>query len=156
MTHFIASPIAAAVVEAARQRFASGDITVERRIVPPEGGYPCRRCLRDSKAGEAMLLFLHRPFDADGPYAESGAVFAHETPCAASDLGIDEVPEVTRVRAQQVVRAYTHGHAIHDAALTPTADVADTLRRFFDDAAVAYAHVRNVAYGCFAYRVDRA
>ena len=156
MTHFIARPILAAVVELARRRFAAGDVTVERRIVDAPLSYPCRRCLRDGAPGEAMLLFLHAPFDVAGPYAETGAVFAHEAPCATPDLGIDEVPEVTRVRPQAVVRAYSHGHAIHDAALSPTAEVAARVRQFFEDANVDYVHVRNVAYGCFAYRVDRA
>ncbi|MDZ4776327.1 MAG: hypothetical protein SGJ23_06030 [Alphaproteobacteria bacterium] len=44
---FIARPIAAETVAAARRRFAEGDASVLRRIVDASLGYPCRCCLRD-------------------------------------------------------------------------------------------------------------
>ncbi len=156
MTHFIARPIAAAVAEAARERFAAGDPTVIRRVVDAPLAYPCRHCLRDGEVGEAMLLFSHSPFETTGPYAERGPVFVHERACDAPDLAVDELPEVTRVRKQVVARAYDHSGAIHDAALVDAPDAAAALRTFFEDARVAFVHVRSVTYGCFTYAVERA
>ncbi len=156
MSHFIARPIAAATVADAHARFAAGDPAVVRRVVDAPLGYPCRRCLRDGEVGEAMLLFSHSPFQTTGPYAERGPVFVHARACVAPDLAVDELPEVTRVRQQVVARAYTHDGAIHDAALVDAPDAAVALRTFFEDARVAFVHVRSVTYGCFTYAVERA
>jgi hypothetical protein len=103
-----------------------------------------------------MLLFRHRPFAADGPYAESGPILAHEQACEAPDLDVGEIPEVTRVRAQCVVRAYDARDWIADGVLCDSANAAETIMALFAREEIAYAHVRNVGYGCFAYRVDRA
>ncbi len=151
---FKITPISAAVVADARARFAAGDPTVQRRIVSHPQSAPCRRCLRDGAVGEAMLLFAHSPFTAASPYAETGPVFAHEQ-CAGAELAPGELPEVTRARTHATVRAYDHAGAICDAVLTPAADLAVVLQRFFADDAVACAHVRSASYGCFTYRVDR-
>lgn len=153
---FQVHPISAAVVADARVRLRAGDPTVARVIADASPGFPCRRCLCEAAVGEPMLLFRHRPFVEDGPYAESGAILAHEQDCAPPALALDEIPEVTRVRAQCVVRAYDARHWIADGVLCDTADAAETLRALFSRDNVAYAHVRNVGYGCFAYRVERA
>lgn len=152
---FQVRPIAADVVTAARARLAAGDPTVVRRVITEPNTAPCRRCLCDGAPGEAMLLFAHSPFDSPGPYAETGPIFAHEHPCAPPDLGSDALPEVTLARPRAMVRVYDHAHAIHGAALTSAEDMAATLKRFFGDDNVAYAHVRSASYGCFTYRVDR-
>lgn len=152
---FLVRPIAAATAAAARQRHAEGDASVLRRIVDAPLGYPCRRCLRDGEVGEAMLLFGHSPFSTGGPYAETGPVFVHERDCEGAALSQGELPEVTRVRKQVVIRAYDHAGAIHDAALVDTPDVTAVLERFFQHADIAVAHVRSVTYGCFTYAVER-
>jgi Protein of unknown function (DUF1203) len=152
---FQVRPIAAAVVVDARARLAVGDPTVVHRVIAEPNSAPCRRCLRDGAPGDAMLLFAHSPFDTAGPYAETGPIFAHER-CEGAALDAGELPEVTRTRAQAVVRVYDRRDAIHDAALTPSAEIAATLAHFFADDNVAYAHVRSATYGCFTYRVDRA
>jgi hypothetical protein len=103
-----------------------------------------------------MLLFAHSPFSTCGPYAETGPVFVHEHDCEAPDLAIDELPEVTRVRSQVVVRAYDRDGAIHDAALADTQNAQAVIASFFADDDVAFAHVRSVTYGCFTYAVERA
>ena len=125
-------------------------------IADSSPGYPCRRCLRDGDVGEAMLLFAHSPFTTGGPYAETGPIFVHEQDCAPPDIAVDELPEVTRVRSQVIVRVYDRAGAIHDAALAETHDVSTVIASFFADADVAFAHVRSVTYGCFTYAVERA
>lgn len=156
MTHFQIAPIAAAVVEDARQRLAAGDPTVARKIVQTPLSSPCRRCLRDGAPGEAMLLFGYTPFANVGPYVESGPVFAHETPCEPAPYAQDALPDMTAARGHVLVRAYDHTHSIHGAKLTPGVDAAAALKEVFADDTVAYAHVRSATYQCFAYRVDRA
>jgi hypothetical protein len=156
MANFIAKPIPQSVVADARGRLAGGDPRVTRRVADAKPGFPCRRCLRDAEIDEAMLLFTYTPFATEGPYAESGPILAHEADCTAPDLAINAVPDVTTARAQCVVRAYDERGWIVDGRLTDTAEAAAVIRELFDDATVAYAHLRNVGYGCFAYRVDRA
>lgn len=156
LTTFIVRSISHVTAAAARLRHIDGDPAVLRRIVDAPLGYPCRSCLRDGEVGEAMLLFSHSPFDGGTPYAETGPIFVHERQCTPAALGVGELPEVTRVRKQVVVRAYDHAGAIHDAALSDTADLAGVIAQFFADADVALAHVRSVTYGCFTYAVERA
>ena len=156
VTHFQIRPIAAAVVEDARQRLGAGDPAVARVIVETPLSSPCRRCLRDGAPGEAMLLFGFSPFTHVGPYVDSGPVFAHEAPCMPQAFAPDTVPDMTAARAQVLVRVYDHRHWIHDAKLVSGADAAAALKDFFADETVAYAHVRSATYQCFAYSVDRA
>lgn len=153
---FIARPIASETARAARRRHAEGDPSIVRRIVDAPLGFPCRHCLRDGEVGEAMLLFAHSPFQTAGPYAETGPVFVHERECVPAAPARGEIPEVTQVRKQVIVRCYDRAGAIHDAALVDTPDAAAAITRFFEDADVAFAHVRSVTYGCFTYAVDRA
>lgn len=153
---FIARPIATEIARNVRRRHAEGDAAILRRIVDAPLGYPCRSCLRDGEVGEVMLLFAHSPFETGGPYAETGPVFVHERDCTPASPQRGELPEVTQVRKQVIVRAYDRAGAIHNAALVDTPDVAAALTRFFEDADVAFAHVRSVTYGCFTYAVERA
>lgn len=133
----------------------AGDPSVVRRVADSHPGFPCRRCLRDAAVGESMLLFAHTPFDSVGPYAETGPVLAHEHPCDPPELAPGELPEVTRMRAQCVVRAYDERNWIHDGRLVDTAGAGAAIAAFFEDPAVRMVHVRNVGYGCFAYAVTR-
>ena len=155
MTTFIATPIPLHIVEDARARLAAGDVRVARVIADAKPSYPCRVCLKDADIGEPKLLFSYRPFDEEGPYAESGAVLAHERSCEPAHLAPGEVPEVTTVRTHCVVRTYDSRGWIHDGVLTETRDAAAVIIASFEDPDVAYAHVRNVGYGCFAYAVKR-
>ncbi len=155
-THFIVRPVTETLARSARARAAAGDPDVRRVVADSPSGYPCRSCLRDGDVGETMLLFAHSPFTTGGPYAETGPVFVHERACSPPDLAVDELPEVTRVRAQVVVRAYDHNGAIRDAALAGAGEASAVIASFFADADVAFAHVRSVTYGCFAYAVERA
>ena len=44
-------------------------------------GHPCRHCLRNIDAGEELFVFAYRPFPELQPYAETGPIFLHKTPC---------------------------------------------------------------------------
>lgn len=120
--------------------------------VTASGGEPLRCCLRDARAGEALLLFAYRPPLPDSPYQEVGPVFAHEQPCPGPDG--DGYPAAWRTRPQVVrgydARGWMHATAVHDGT-DPQAVIAGMLA----DPAVVEVHSRNVAAGCFMFRVTR-
>jgi hypothetical protein len=119
------------------------------------GDEPLRCCLRNAHAGERILLFNYEPPIGDGrsPYRELGAVFAHAEPCGAARSRA-RYPEAWR-RRRQVLRAYDARGWIVDAVVhdgrAPEAEIA----RLFACAGVVELHSRNVAYGCFMFRVTR-
>ena len=115
---------------------------------------PCRSCLRVTPPGTRLILFAHRPFATTGPYAETGPVFVHADACEPYRAR-DVFPADFRPR-RLVFRAYDACGAIHDATLADGADAEATLARQFADAAVARVHVRNPAWGCFDFAVERA
>lgn len=154
-THFKARPISSEAVAEARIRHAAGAADIARVVVATPLSSPCRHCLRDGAPGEAMLLFRYASVE-DGPYAESGPVFAHETPCERAIEGADALPEMTAARELVVVRAYDGRDWIHSARLVPGRDASEAVRQMFANADIAYAHVRSATNGCFTYRVERA
>lgn len=154
-THFKARPISSEAIADARARFAAGAPDIARVVVATPLSSPCRHCLRDGAPGEAMLLFRYASVD-DGPYAESGPVFAHEAACERAVESADALPEMTAARELVVVRAYDGRDWIHSARLVPGREAADAVTQMFTNADIAYAHVRSATNGCFTYRVERA
>jgi hypothetical protein len=129
---------------------ASGN-RVER--VQAEGGEPLRCCLRNARPDEALILFGYEPPIGNSPYREVGAVFAHAEPCAGrSD---DAYPPDWRNKPQ-VLRAYDRRGWIRDAVVHHGADAEEQIARLFADPEAVQLHSRNVAYGCFMFRVTRA
>ncbi|HEY2743539.1 MAG TPA: DUF1203 domain-containing protein [Polyangia bacterium] len=118
------------------------------------GGEPLRCCLRNARAGEAILLFSYEPPIGDGrsPYREVGAVFAHAAPCEAPTGGAYPAAWLGK---PQVLRAYDARGWIVDALVhdgkTPEPEIA----RLFAQESVVEIHSRNVAYGCFMFRITR-
>jgi Protein of unknown function (DUF1203) len=123
-----------------------------------EGGESLRCCLRSAETGEALLLFGWEPTlpgEGDSPYREIGAILAHAEPCEGpkSELAY---PEGWRGKPQ-VLRAYDRRGWIHDATRIhdgsePDAVIAD----MFTDADVVEIHSRNIAWGCYMFRVTRS
>ena len=72
MTSFVISPLPAGDVDT--------EAPVARRTVS-DGRAPCRRCLRDAGAGEALVLASYDPFTVRSPYAGEGPVFVHADSC---------------------------------------------------------------------------
>jgi len=116
-------------------------------------GAPCRSCLRVTPRGTRLILFAHRPFATNGPYAEVGPVFVHADACEPYRGGAEFPPDF-RPR-ELVFRAYGEDGAIRDAIVAAGADAERTLARFFTDPAIARVHVRNPAWGCFDFAVER-
>jgi hypothetical protein len=66
--------------------------------MPANGGEPLRRCFRNSRPGEALILFGYEPPIGNSPYREIGAVFAHAEPCGqpAANGGYPDGPRGCR------------------------------------------------------------
>lgn len=155
MMHFQAKPIAAALVADAARRLAAGDPSVEERFADDPSAAPCRLTLADPPRGARMLLFRHRPFGIDNPYAEEGPVFAWADG-AEAQLAIDEVPNFVPRRPLILVRRYNAKSEIAGAELVPGVQCGAEIKRALALADTDFVHVRSAAYGCFLFRADRA
>ncbi|GAA5093580.1 DUF1203 domain-containing protein [Nocardia iowensis] len=131
------------------------------RRVDREGGAPLRCCLRDSLAGEGIVLISYAPVRAAvtvdaGAYDEVGPVFVHEDPC---DGYVDQGRYPTdwaRVRPQ-VLRAYRADGSIADGVrVTPGDDYDAAARELLSDTDIAFLHARNVIFGCYMLEILRA
>lgn len=129
-----------------------------KRVVA-EGGEPCRDVLRRARAGEALILASFSPFSKPGPYKEYGPIFVLAEPSEEA-VTRDALPSAGApagyVREQCAVRAYSVDEEIIDAALIRATELEETVERFLASSDSAFLHVRFPAYGCFAFRIDRA
>lgn len=120
----------------------------------PDGGAPCRHCLRRSTDGERLILFAHRPFDSGGPYAEVGPVFIHAHECAryaATSIFPPAFAERTLT-----LRAYDDRGDIASAEVAPPGAWDGVLAGMFENERVRFVHVRNPAWGCYDFAVERS
>jgi hypothetical protein len=117
-------------------------------------GAPCRVCLRYGRAGEPVILFSYKPFDAPALYQEVGPVFIHADACSPypADSG---VPDEFASRSL-IVRPYTADHRIADSQVfTSPGEVSTVAVRLLQNPEVAYLHVRSISRGCFLFRLER-
>jgi hypothetical protein len=118
------------------------------------GGEPLRCCLRDAHPGEPLLLFGYAPPLPPSPYREVGAVFAHAAPCPGRDP--DDGYPADWYGRPQVLRAYDAHGRIHPATrVHDGTDPRAAIVAVLGDPEVVQVHSRNVAYGCFMFRIQR-
>jgi hypothetical protein len=124
-------------------------------VVDEPNAYPCRRCLRDARPGETVVLLSYDPFDPDAetPYRQPGPIFVHAEPCAFEPS--ESLPTQLTGRLLSV-RAFDGGHLMLGGVVIDGAELQETAERLLGDDAVAYLHVHNAAPGCFAARIERA
>lgn len=123
-------------------------------------GNPCRHCLRVTNPGERLILFAYSPFEDVGPYAETGPIFIHADACER--YADDSAFPPDFVSRPLTLRAY--GRTERGALSIVSAEVSEpgphavhrSLTRLFTDERVAFVHVRNPAWGCYDFRIDRA
>lgn len=125
-----------------------------------KGGEPCRDVLRGAMPGEALILASYCPFSQASPYKEYGPVFILAEPSTEA-VSLEELPSVSGAVTDYfgeriVLRAYSSTERIVQAELTTPADCTEVLARFFADPDVSFVLFRNVAYGCYSLRVERA
>jgi len=118
------------------------------------GRHQCRHCLTLSAPDEPVLLASYSPFATDQPYAERGPVFVHERQCARYPAAGPYPAEFPKKGA--VLRAYDAGEMPLDAAVVGDAGIETVIARQLADPRTAFLHARNVAEGCFMFRIDPA
>ena len=119
------------------------------------GGEPLRCCLRDATAGERIVLFNHTPpLPAPSPYEERGAVFTHADPCPGP-ASLTTYPS-DWVGRPQALRAYDARGWIHPSThVHDGTDPEAAIAAVFAHEEVVEAHSRNLAYGCYMFRITR-
>ena len=123
-------------------------------VVDEADSYPCRRCLRDARPGETVLLLSYDPFvdGADTPYRQPGPIFVHAEPCTY-EPHVD-VPDQLARRLLSV-RSFGDDHLMLGGVVVQGVELAAAADRLLDDEDVSYLHVHNAGPGCFAARIDR-
>jgi hypothetical protein len=130
------------------------DLGNELRPAPAAGGEPLRCCLRDATEGEDIVLIGYRSSGLGGPYAETGPIFVHAAACA----GYGEptaYPAGFRHRTQ-VFRSYGPDGRIVDGEVVTGTDAETAIERLLARPEVARIDSRNVTYGCYMFRIERA
>ncbi len=122
-------------------------------VADQDDAYPCRRCLRDARIGEALWLLSYDPFLGTSPYRQPGPIYVHQRACTPDRL--DAVPGQQQ-RRQLGVRAFDAEHLMLTARVIPGTELARTARELLAVDQVAYLHVHNAGPGCFAVRIDPA
>jgi hypothetical protein len=103
--------------------------------------------------GEPAIVFAYKPFDFEGPYAEIGPVYVHAQECRRysetarfpSDFGLRVL----------TMRGYNDEHRIEAAELSSSGDPESSIASLFANDRVCFIHVRNPAWGCYDFQVDR-
>ena len=114
---------------------------------------PCRSCLRVTSPEERLIAFAHQPFSTNGPYAEVGPVFIHADDC--SPYAEPNKFPADFVQRCLTMRGYNERGTIETAELSTPGDPEASIARLFGDERVRFIHVRNPAWGCYDFQVDR-
>ena len=138
---------------AARIRTTLVDDFGNQLVERPADPAPCRHCLRITTPGEALIVFAYRPFTGVGPYAEVGPVFVHAGACEAYAQQ-DTFPQDFRNR-MLTMRGYNAEGTIETAELSEAGNPESAIERLFSNERVSFIHVRNPAWGCYDFRIDR-
>lgn len=127
------------------------------RQVSDGPGHPCRHCLGNIDAGEDLFVFAYRPFPELQPYAETGPIFLHATPCR--HYAADEVlPPMLEASPDFILRGYGGNDRIvyGTGAVTRRTEIGDYAKALFERDDIAYIHVRSARNNCYQCRIDRA
>ena len=123
--------------------------------VVAEGREPCRRCLRNARPGENLLLLPYDPFLVRSPYAGEGPVYVHADGCDEHESVADLLPEQVDGARQFSVRAYDADAMLVDAAVVGADELGDRARALLGGGA-EFLHAHFAGPGCFAFRIDHA
>jgi hypothetical protein len=126
-------------------------------MISDGSGNPCRHCLQNIDAGEPLLVFAYRPFPDLQPYAETGPIFLHKTPCRPY-VAEEIVPPVIASSKDFIVRGYGKNDRIvyGTGAVTLTSDIPAYAAKLLDRPDIAYVHVRSARNNCYQCRIDRS
>jgi hypothetical protein len=127
-------------------------------IVDEENSYPCRKCLKDGKIGQRMLLLSYDPWLGDSPYRQPGPIYIHEQPkCDLIEFedGTSAIMPEQQRRRLLSVRAFDKNHMMKGGDVFRGTDLLQKAEEFFKNDKIEYIHVHNAIPGCFAVRIDR-
>lgn len=115
---------------------------------------PCHHCLESIADEESKLILAHRPFDTLHPFAETGPIFLHASPCRRYES--TSAPAWFLLLDPAIVRGYDVNDWIrYDTGnVVCGEEIMRACQAILDDSTIAYVHVRS-KYNCFQRRVDR-
>lgn len=118
-------------------------------------GHPCRHCLQNIDEGESLYVLAYRPFPSLQPYAETGPIFLHATPCPR--YACEESLPPILASPDYIVRGYGFDDRIvyGSGAVTPTEDIAARAASLFERDDIAYLHVRSARNNCYQCRIEK-
>ena len=117
-------------------------------------GFPCRVSLQDAAVGEQLILLNYEHLPVATPYRSRHAIYVRQSATEAQ-LAIDEVPQQLRRRLLSL-RAFDAQGMMQTADVVPGTAIENLIEQMFSHPAVAFLHVHNAKWGCYAARVDRA
>lgn len=131
-------------------------LPVKRMVATPEGGFPCRVCLRLARPGEEVLLGSYDLPKPQGTYWTPSPVFVHAEPCTPYD-GRDELAETVTANGLVSVRAYDRdGMCLYDLGqVSAGADAGPPLARALADPRTDFVNIHTARPGCLLCRVER-
>ncbi len=130
---------------------------VPERRVSDGAGIPCRHCLSEVAAGEAYLILAHRPFATLQPYAETGPIFLHASPCERHAESA-ETPAMFLEWEQLLMKGYTADERIvyGTGQVLATVAIAAAAARLLERPGIAFVDLRSAKNNCFQARIVRA
>lgn len=117
-------------------------------------GFPCRVSLEDAEVGEKLILLNYEHLPVATPYRSRHAIYVRESATEAQ-LAIDEVPRQMRPRLLSL-RAFDSDGMMKAADVVPGTAIEKLIGQMFANPNIAFLHVHNAKWGCYAARVDRA
>lgn len=120
-------------------------------------GLPCRHCLKEIEAGDAVLLLSYKPFSSTQAFAEQGPIFLHKKECEAYQ-DTDKLPEMYQPNGNLLLRGYDK----HEQIVYGTGEVTDNTRitevaqKIFETSRVAFIHARSSTNNCFQFRIEKS
>jgi hypothetical protein len=117
-------------------------------------GFPCRVSLEDAEIGEPVILLNYEHLPVATPYRSRHAIYVRESATEAQ-LAIDEVPQQLRPRLLSL-RAFDAQGMMKAADVAPGTAIENLIEQLFSHPSVAFLHIHNAKWGCYAARVDRA
>ena len=149
-------PLEPSAVSDARRGLPDANGMPPERDVSDGPGHPCRCCLRNIDAGEAMLVLAARPFAALHPYAELGPIFLHADECAP--WVDDGLPPALTTSPDYLLKGYDASERIvyGTGGIVPAGDVAARAGALLADDRIAFVDVRSARNNCWQARAVRS
>lgn len=104
-----------------------------------------------------MLVLAYRPFGALHPYAETGPIFLHASPCERYPE-TDVLPVMLLERSSVLLKGYDRNERIvyGTGQIVRPSEIGERAAAILARAEVAFVDIRSAANNCFTARIVRA